>query len=68
MAAYSGQFVEGVEADICCMSDEQVDECLDGCKGVLICATGRDAYFPPGDSEGQYTPRCDQCAQMKAHI
>ena len=53
MASYTGQFVEGVEVDVGSMSDDEVDKCLAGCKGVLVCATGRDAFFPAGDSEGK---------------
>ena len=59
MASYTGQFVEGIEVDICSMSEDEVDTCLEGCTGVLVCATGRDAYFPPGDSEGaSFAPSC----------
>ena len=59
MASYTGQFVEGIEVDICSMSEDEVDTCLEGCTGVLVCATGRDAYFPPGESEGvSFTPSC----------
>ena len=59
MASYTGQFVEGIEVDICTMSEDEVDTCLEGCTGVLVCATGRDSYFPPGESEGaSFTSSC----------
>jgi hypothetical protein len=55
MASYTGQFVEGIEVDVNSMSDDEVDKCLTGCKGVLVCATGRDAFFPAGDTAGKHT-------------
>ena len=61
MASYTGQFVEGVEADVCSMSDDEVDKILKDCKGVLVCATGRDAFFPAGDSEGKRARNMTVC-------
>ena len=56
MASFTGQFVEGIEIDVCSASDAEMDKCLEGCKGVLVCATGRDAFFPSGESDGEPGP------------
>ena len=62
MASFTGQFVEGIEVDVCSVSDDELDTCLEGCKGVLVCATGRDAFFPSGESDGEPLPFIPSCA------